>query len=150
MKKPGKMLGELLKHLFKTPATTQYPYKKIAIPTTYRGRIVFISENCIGCKICVKDCPAAAISINKPGEEKIFEAVFDLDKCIYCAQCVLSCPKKALATSTDFELAQITRKNLRILYDAKPKPPAPPKDAVVGEAAKSADGGVAPASGKEA
>lgn len=144
------MLAELLKHMMKTPATTQYPYKKIAIPATYRGRIVFTSENCIGCKICVRDCPAAAISINKPGEEKIFEAVFDLDKCIYCAQCVLSCPKKALATSTDFELAQINRKNLRILYNAKPKPSAPPKDAVSDEVAKSADDGAAPAAGKEA
>jgi formate hydrogenlyase subunit 6/NADH:ubiquinone oxidoreductase subunit I len=138
------MLGELLRHLTKTPATTQYPYQKIVIPATYRGRIVFDSENCIGCKICVRDCPAAAISINKPGAEKIFEAVFDLDKCIYCAQCVLSCPKKALATSNDFELAQITRKNLRVLYAAKPKPPQPaqpPKDENV---PKPAEGSVTP------
>jgi formate hydrogenlyase subunit 6/NADH:ubiquinone oxidoreductase subunit I len=123
MKKPGKMLAELLKHMMKAPATTQYPFKKIEVPKDFRGRIVFISENCIGCKICVRDCPADAISINKPGEEKIFEAVFILDRCIYCAQCVLSCPKKALSTSQDFELAQISRTSLRVLYPAKPKPP---------------------------
>ncbi|MDR1727004.1 MAG: 4Fe-4S binding protein [Acidobacteriota bacterium] len=143
MKKPGKMLAELLRHVTKRPATTQYPFKKIDVPATYRGRIVFISENCIGCKLCMRDCPASAITINKVGEEKIFEAVFDLDKCIYCAQCVLSCNKKALMTSTDFELAQITRKNLRMVYDAKPKPPAPPKEPVV---APPADAGAAPAS----
>jgi len=123
MKIPGKMLGELFRNVTKPPATIQYPFVKITAPDDFRGRIVFISENCIGCKICVRDCPANALVINKPGEEKIFEAVFDLDVCIYCAQCVLSCPKDALATSTDFELAQISRKSLKLVYPAKPKPP---------------------------
>ena len=117
------MLAELMKHVGKAPATVQYPFVKVEAPEDFRGRILFVSENCIGCKICVKDCPANAIFINKPGEEKIFEAVFDLDVCIYCAQCVLSCPKDALLTSTDFELAQLSRDNLRIVYPAKPKPP---------------------------
>ena len=141
MKKPGKMLAELFKNVAKTPATTKYPFKKIEVPGDFRGRIVFFSENCIGCKICERDCPADAISINKPGEDKIFEAVFDLDVCIYCAQCVLSCPKKALSTSTDFELAQLSRKSLKVIYPAKPKPPQPPKESVD----KPAEGSAAPA-----
>ena len=126
MKKPGKMLSELFRNVTKTPATIQYPFVKIEIPGASRGRIVFHSENCIGCKICMRDCPADAIAINKPGEEKIFEAVFKLDECIYCAQCVFSCPKNALSISTDIELAQINRKNLRMVYPAKPKPPKEP------------------------
>ena len=117
------MLAELFRNVTKPPATTQYPFLKTEAPRDFRGRIVFISENCIGCKICMRDCPADALKINKPGEEKIFEAVFDLDVCIYCAQCVLSCPKNALLTSTDFELAQISRKSLKMVYPAKPKPP---------------------------
>jgi formate hydrogenlyase subunit 6/NADH:ubiquinone oxidoreductase subunit I len=141
MKKPGKMLGELFRNVTKTPATTQYPFVKIEIPADFRGRIEFVSENCIGCKICERDCPADAIKINKPGEEKIFEAVFDLDVCIYCAQCVLSCPKNALSASADYELAQISRKSLRVLYPAKPKPPQPPKENIV----KPAEGNAAPA-----
>jgi formate hydrogenlyase subunit 6/NADH:ubiquinone oxidoreductase subunit I len=139
MKIPGKMLGELFRNVTKTPATTQYPFMKIEAPKDFRGRIVFISENCIGCKICVRDCPAEALSINKPGEEKIFEAVFELDRCIYCAQCVLSCPKNALSASTDFELAQISRESLKVLYPAKPKPPK------VETVDKPAEGNAAPA-----
>jgi len=123
MRKPGKMLSELLKHVMKAPATTEYPFKKVDVPASFRGQIVFISENCIGCNICVRDCPADAIVISKPGEEKIFGAAFELDKCIYCAQCVLSCPKDALAISPDFELAQLSRDNLKVIYPAKPKPP---------------------------
>ena len=123
MKLPGKMLPELFNNVMRTPATTQYPFAKIEAPNDFRGKIVFTSENCIGCNICVRDCPADAIAINKIGEEKIFEAVFELDKCIYCAQCVLSCPRNALAASTDFELAQISRGSLKVLFPAKPKPP---------------------------
>jgi formate hydrogenlyase subunit 6/NADH:ubiquinone oxidoreductase subunit I len=123
MKRPGKMLAELFGHVTKAPATTEYPFKKVEVSKDYRGRIVFISENCIGCKICMRDCPADAIAINKPGEEKIFEAVIDLDECVYCAQCVLSCPKSALSSSPDFELAALSRQNLRLVYPAKPKPP---------------------------
>jgi len=138
MKIPGKMLGELFRNVTKPPATTQYPFVKVEAPVDFRGRIVFISENCIGCKICVRDCPANALSINKPGEEKIFEAVFDLDVCIYCAQCVLSCPKDALSTSPDYELAQISRESLKLVYPAKPKPPK-------AEAANPAEAAAAPA-----
>ena len=140
MKKPGKMLAELLKHVTKAPATSQYPFVKADVPKSFRGRIVFDSENCIGCKICMRDCPAEAIVINKPGEEKIFEAVFYLDRCVYCSQCVLSCPKNSLSTTQDFELAQIDRKSLKIVYPAKPKPPketveAPPVDKPIENAA---------------
>ena len=133
MKKPGKMVPEILKHVAAAPATTQYPFVKIDIPADYRGKILFISENCIGCKICVRDCPANAIAINKPGEEKIFEAVFDLDICIYCGQCVLSCPKDALATSTDFELAALSRDTLKLVFPAKAKPPKKEAEKPAGE-----------------
>ena len=138
MKKPGKMLAELFRNVTKEPATIQYPYVKIELPGASRGLIVFISENCIGCNICVRDCPADAIKINKPGEEKIFEAVFNLDECIFCAQCVLSCPKKALSISTDIELAQLDRASLIKVYPAKPKPP---KEKIE----KPAEGNAAPA-----
>ena len=116
------MVSEMLRNVGKPPATSEYPFVKIEVPEGFRGKIVFISENCIGCNICVKDCPSDAIGITKPGEEKIFSAYFDLDKCIYCAQCVMSCPKKALYASGDFELAALTRDNFRVVYPAKPKP----------------------------
>ena len=123
MKKPGKMLAEMFRNVMKTPATTAYPFKKAELPDSFRGQIVFTSENCIGCNICVRDCPADAIGITKAGEEKIFGAYFDLDRCIFCSQCVLSCPKNALSTSTNFELAQLTREGFRVIFPAKPKPP---------------------------
>jgi formate hydrogenlyase subunit 6/NADH:ubiquinone oxidoreductase subunit I len=115
------MVAEVLAHVGKKPATVLYPFEKVEMPDQFRGKIVFISSNCTGCKLCMKDCPAAAISINKVGEKR-FEAVFDLDHCIYCAQCVDSCRRGALQTSKTFELAALSRAPLRIVYDAPPAP----------------------------
>ena len=112
MKKPGKMIKEVLRSLPKKPATKNYPTEPIKLPEGFRGRLRFYSDKCIGCKLCMKDCPAEAIVIEKVGDT--FEAIVSLDKCIYCAQCIASCPKQALEATKQFELAQIDRRTLRI------------------------------------
>ena len=104
--KLGKMVEEVLKHLNKKPATVLYPFEKLEMPGEFRGRIIYSSEKCVGCRLCEKDCPAFAIKIIKVGEKK-FDAKIDLDRCIFCAQCVESCNKKALLLSSEYELAEI-------------------------------------------
>jgi len=121
---PGKMVREVLTSFFKKPATVLYPYVKVLMPDRFRGKIKFISSKCIGCKLCMKDCPTNAITITKVGDKQ-FEAVFDLDKCIYCAQCADSCPKKALEATAEYELAQLQRGKLKVVFHAEPPPPQP-------------------------
>jgi len=112
MKYPGKIFPEVWRALFKAPATINYPSQKAEMPANYRGKIAFEAAKCIGCKFCMRDCPAKAVEIEKVGEEKVFRAKFYLDRCIYCAQCVDSCPKKALSSTSEFELASYERKSL--------------------------------------
>ncbi|MDD3905038.1 MAG: 4Fe-4S binding protein [Candidatus Omnitrophica bacterium] len=119
MIRPGKMLRQVLKSIFKKPATTKYPFVKATMPDRFRGKLKFYPERCIGCKMCMRDCPAGAIEIVKVGD-KAFECYIDLGKCIYCAQCVDSCMKKALESTKEFELAALDREKLKIKYDAKP------------------------------
>ena len=120
MIKPGKMLRQVISSAFKKPATTRYPFIKFEMPETFRGKINFYPEKCIGCKLCMRDCPSNAINIVKVGDKK-FEAEFRLDKCIYCSQCVDSCSKKALETTNEFELAQLDIKKLNIVFHGKPE-----------------------------
>lgn len=118
MKKPqlklGKMVQLVLQSLFLKPATVNYPAEKMPMPKNFRGKLKFEAEKCIGCLICVKDCPTNAITIRKIGDKQ-FEAEVDLGKCIYCAQCVDSCPKKALAITPEFELAGFDRGKLKVI-----------------------------------
>ena len=119
------MIREVLRTVFKKPATNLYPYQKLVMAEHYRGKLSFDVSKCIGCKLCMKDCPSNAIAINKVGEKQ-FEAVIDLGRCIYCAQCVDSCPKKALAASTEVELAQLGGTKLTMLLKCEdPAAPAP-------------------------
>ena len=77
-------------------------------------------EKCNGCGVCIPDCVEGAIKIIKTGDKK-FAAEITLDKCIYCGQCADSCLKKAVEITPNFELAQLTRENLKVLYDAEPE-----------------------------
>jgi len=119
MIRPGKMIKQVLQSIFKKPATTRYPFFKSEPPKSFRGKLKFYPERCIGCKFCMKDCPSGAITIIKAGEKQ-FECEIDLAKCIYCAQCVDSCPKKALEATNEFELASLDRDKLKVTFRGKP------------------------------
>ena len=126
MTKPGKMLAEVLRSVGRKPATVRYPRVKVTMPADFRGKLAFDPAKCIGCKLCMRDCPSAAIEIVKVGDKK-FEAHIDIAKCIACGQCVDSCPKDALRLTGDFELAQLVRGKLRIVVRPEPGPEPEPK-----------------------
>ena len=66
------------------------------IALTYFGNHVFFTinspEKCVGCANCVRNCPAAALSLD--GGIHI-----DTTKCIGCAKCIAECPLKLFSPS---------------------------------------------------
>jgi formate hydrogenlyase subunit 6/NADH:ubiquinone oxidoreductase subunit I len=127
-------LPELVRHLFKKPATVDYPFKKLEVPEHFRGTPFLRPERCIVCRACERDCPAEAIEIATVNEaEKTFRMVIHNDRCIHCAQCVDSCPTDPKAMDMDilFEIADFDRHKLKkdwVYARAVIKPkPAPPK-----------------------
>jgi formate hydrogenlyase subunit 6/NADH:ubiquinone oxidoreductase subunit I len=113
------MISTVLRSLFRKPATTRYPKVPFIMPDRFRGAPVVDSKGCIGCKICVRDCPSGAITIHTVGEKR-FEVEIDLGRCVYCGQCADSCPKKVIEISPSFELAQIDRNKLKVVFHADP------------------------------
>ncbi len=110
-------LPELIRHLFKKPATVKYPFEKLAVPKDFRGTPVLAPEKCIICRACVRDCPAEALEILTVSEaDKKFKMVVHNDRCVHCAQCVDSCPTDAFHMNQEFELAAFDRHKLKYEY----------------------------------
>ena len=59
------------------------------------------SDKCIGCKMCMRNCPADAIRINEAGEikagKKLPYLVIDTAKCVKCGACISGCKFKAIS-----------------------------------------------------
>ncbi len=115
------MLGDVVQSLFKKPVTELYPFKRYPTPARLRGKLVYDTERCTGCQLCVKDCPAGALKlivVNK--EEKRFVMRYYVDRCTYCGQCVESCHFNCLSMpATNWELAGSKRQPFVEFYGRK-------------------------------
>lgn len=93
-------LGVTLAHIFKEPATINYPFEKGPLSPRFRGehalrRYPSGEERCIACKLCEAICPAQAITIEAEeradGSRRTTRYDIDMTKCIYCGFCQVRC-----------------------------------------------------------
>ena len=81
----------------------------------FRGRLDYDKERCIGCKLCIRVCPANAIEFLE--EEKKIQ--IHVDRCCYCSQCTEICPVKCLSMSKEYLISSYDRK-AQIVRDSGP------------------------------
>lgn len=88
----GKCVAVCPKHLI---SLIPYAAKtEVACKSVDKGPVTMkaCQVGCIGCGICVKNCPADAVKVTD------FHAQIDQTKCTGCGTCVEKCPKKAIIT----------------------------------------------------
>lgn len=110
-----------LAHLFKEPATINYPFEKGPLSPRFRGehalrRYPSGEERCIACKLCEAICPAQAITIEAEeradGSRRTTRYDIDMTKCIYCGFCQEACPVDAIVEGPNFEFSTETHEEL--------------------------------------
>jgi len=110
-----------LGHIFKEPATINYPFEKGPLSPRFRGehalrRYASGEERCIACKLCEAICPAQAITIEaeerEDGSRRTTRYDIDMTKCIYCGLCQEACPVDAIVEGPNFEFSTETHEEL--------------------------------------
>jgi formate hydrogenlyase subunit 6/NADH:ubiquinone oxidoreductase subunit I len=89
------LLPDLLGTLFTRRSTVRYPFEPLSLPAHFRGRVVVDADRCQGCGLCVRDCPSAALVLERVDRER-FSLVHYPQRCANCGQCELSCRHGAI------------------------------------------------------
>lgn len=112
------MWRDAIKALVQRPATQKYPFERLDAPERLRSKLQWNLENCTGCGLCQKDCPADAIEIvTLDRKAKRFVFRYNVDRCTFCGQCVESCKKNCLRLpEDDWELAALDRDEFEVYY----------------------------------
>jgi len=130
------MMSRLLRHLKAGPFTNPFPLEHlppslaealkaasegrarlnppVPVPEGFRGVILYEKAKCIGCRMCIRVCPANAISFI-PEEKKV---LIHTDRCTFCAQCNDVCPVNCLHMSREFALSTYDRKREAYVRDS--------------------------------
>lgn len=101
---------DALSNLFKKAATQRYPEQPADVAENFRGKQILNIENCIGCTLCARDCPAQAIDFVMVDGKK--RPRIHLDRCVFCYQCADTCPRNVFQKSKVFELATTEKSTL--------------------------------------
>lgn len=97
--KLGKMT---LRSLFKKPITTSYPAQPVTFNPQVRGHIENDITTCILCGLCMRNCPAGALHVDKAAQTWSINRF----SCVQCKYCVQTCPKQSLSMHNTYTKPQ--------------------------------------------
>jgi len=89
----------------------------VPVEKRFRGRPALNRDKCIGCKLCIRVCPANAI--NYLAETK--KVAIHNDRCCFCAQCTEICPPKCLTMSDVYMISSYNRRENMETDSGKPE-----------------------------
>ena len=95
LKKRIRLLLSLVDALTGGVETVSYPETELELPKGYRGSIQLDEKKCIGCGLCVRDCPANALELDKESKS-VSTLTYYPARCAYCGQCEQVCHHQAI------------------------------------------------------
>ncbi len=108
------LLPHIWRVLCKGACTVGFPFGEAKLPSGYRGVVKIKPELCRGCGLCVRDCPAFGIELEREGRDK-FRLIYYPDRCAYCSQCETSCNFGAIYQVNEFVPATDRPDELRVV-----------------------------------
>lgn len=103
-----------LKNILKTgDSTVKYPFAPLETTPDMRGKPEHDLEKCIACAACAVACPPNAIQMRSDVRAGTIEWSIDYGRCIFCGRCEEVCPLDAIRLGSEFELAVMSKDDLR-------------------------------------
>ncbi|MEM0340296.1 MAG: 4Fe-4S binding protein [Acidilobaceae archaeon] len=108
------LLAEVIRSLFKKPSTVEYPKVSLSIEPDSRGVHYADLNKCVGCSLCMLNCPSQCISMEnlpsgiqlKHNRKGIYPVVNYLS-CVFCYRCVKVCPLGAFITTNVIQTVSV-------------------------------------------
>ena len=100
MKEYLSMIRAVIQAMRNPPETVRYPFGLLNLPEGFRGAIIFDPQNCSGCGLCVRDCPADGLELIKRSRQE-YKLLHYPARCAYCGQCEDSCVRGAISHSNE-------------------------------------------------
>jgi formate hydrogenlyase subunit 6/NADH:ubiquinone oxidoreductase subunit I len=98
------------------PETIAYPFDELVLPEGFRGAIEIHPDQCVGCGLCVRNCPTGALKL-----EKESKACFSLShfptRCAYCGECEAVCRYDAIHHTNELVGAMPEPGGWKVLVD---------------------------------
>lgn len=113
------LLPALLDAIFAKPDTVAYPFAPLELSEQYRGAVEINTENCVGCGLCIRECPAMALELIRFSRTN-FQLIHYPARCTSCGQCEQICRNQGIYLSNRFVAATTDPATLvMVLKDAR-------------------------------
>ncbi|GAC92150.1 formate hydrogenlyase complex iron-sulfur subunit [Anoxybacillus flavithermus NBRC 109594] len=104
---------DLVKKIWKTKTVTKTDPLTEA-PKRFRGKPMFVSNECTGCRACITSCPAKAITLEQNDDSSTISLSLSYANCIFCGICAEVCETNTIQITNEYRLATKNKTELTV------------------------------------